>query len=206
MECRYAISRFCRRGHRSSSALRLSQCACVSRRGTQRERKASQCRFRQRSRTVSPEQPDMWFLVAHRYFTIIVWQWSMFSHKVHVHTSVFHPCVLRLETTKTTGKNKFERGARANSPAHLSIYGCKNLDIIASFLIGLWARASRCACREAIRLGEREARTAKQPQGPAPARIRQVVFKQLFQLMEGRLTFVANNFSAGTTTYFTSKK
>ena len=117
MECRYAISRFCRRGHRSSSALRLSQCACVSRRGTQRERKASQCRFRQRSRTVSPEQPDMWFLVARRYFTIIVWQWSMFSHKVHVHTSVSHPCVLRLETTKTTGKNKFERGARANSPA-----------------------------------------------------------------------------------------
>ena len=30
---------------------------------------------------------------------------------------VFHPCVLRLETTRTTGKNNFERGARANSPA-----------------------------------------------------------------------------------------
>ena len=33
----------------------------------------------------------------------------------------FSPCVLRLETTRTTGKNNFERGARANSPAHLSI-------------------------------------------------------------------------------------
>ena len=55
---------------------------------------------------------------------------------------VFPPCVLRLETTRTTGKNNFERGARANSPAHLSIYVCKNLDIIVSFLIGLWARAS----------------------------------------------------------------
>ena len=36
---------------------------------------------------------------------------------------------------------------------------------------GKWARASRCACREAIRLGEREARTAKQPQGPAPINV-----------------------------------
>ena len=47
---------------------------------------------------------------------------------------------------------------------------------------GKWARASRCACREAIRLGEREARTAKQPQGPAPARIRQFVSNKLFPI------------------------
>ena len=42
-----------------------------------------------------------------------------------------------------------------------------------------------CACREAIRLGEREARTAKQPQGPAPARQRQVVSNSCFQSSEG---------------------
>ena len=47
-----------------------------------------------------------------------------------------------------------------------------------------WARASRCACREAIRLGEREARTAKQPQGPAPARQRPVVSNSCFQSSE----------------------
>ena len=33
---------------------------------------------------------------------------------------VSHPCVLRLETTRTTGKNNFERGAWANSPALFS--------------------------------------------------------------------------------------
>ena len=54
----------------------------------------------------------------------------------------FSPCVLRLETTRTTGKNNFERGARANSPAHLSSDVCMNPYIIVSFLIGLWARAS----------------------------------------------------------------
>ena len=48
--------------------------------------------------------------------------------------------------------------------------------------IGKWARARRCACREAIRLGERNARTAKQPQGPAPARQRQVVSNKLFPI------------------------
>ena len=41
-------------------------------------------------------------------------------------------------------------------------------------------RARRCACREAIRLGERKARTAKQPQGPAPAHQIQVVFTSCF--------------------------
>ena len=54
----------------------------------------------------------------------------------------FSPCVLRLETTRTTGKNNLERGARANSPAHLSSDVCMNPYIIVSFLIGLWVRAS----------------------------------------------------------------
>ena len=79
-----------------------------------------------------------------------IWRCSCMGHSIphfwhhdaHGRICVFHPCVLRLETTRTTGKNNFERGARANSPAHLSIYVCKNLDIIVSFLIGLWARAS----------------------------------------------------------------
>ena len=54
----------------------------------------------------------------------------------------FSPRILRLETTRATCKNNFERDARANSPAHLSTYICKNLDIIVSFWIGPWARAS----------------------------------------------------------------
>ena len=57
-----------------------------------------------------------------------------------------------------------------------------------SLRIGKWARARRCACREAIRLGEREARTAKQPQGPAPARQRQVVSNKLFPFYGRRCT------------------
>ena len=40
----------------------------------------------------------------------------------------FSPCVLRLETTGTTGKNNLERGARANSPANPVIeYAFKGL-------------------------------------------------------------------------------
>ena len=50
----------------------------------------------------------------------------------------FSPCVLRLETTGTTGKNNFERGARANSPASYRVPR-RN------------APVARCTCREAIR-------------------------------------------------------
>ena len=41
--------------------------------------------------------------------------------------------VLRLETTRTTGKNNFERGARANSPAHLIHLFPLDIDMVASF-------------------------------------------------------------------------
>ena len=61
-----------------------------------------------------------------------------------------------METTATTGKNNLGHPG-ATAPG---------------FMIGGW----EYACREAIRLGEREARTAKQPQGPVPAVKEEVVF------------------------------
>lgn len=50
----------------------------------------------------------------------------------------FSPCVLRLETTGTTGKNNLDRGARANTPASYRVPR-RN------------APVARCTCREAIR-------------------------------------------------------
>ena len=54
--------------------------------------------------------------------------------------SPHHSVVKVLETTGTTCKNNFERGARANSPALITTL--LEIDIIVSFLVGLWARAS----------------------------------------------------------------
>ena len=89
--------------------------------------------------------------------------------------SVFHRSSFVMETTKTTFKNNLVLRAHLEHSHFQNRY---------SLWIGKWARASRCACREAIRLGEREARTAKQPQGPAPVRQRQVVSNSCFQKSE----------------------
>ena len=45
---------------------------------------------------------------------------------------------------------------------------------------GFKSAAREYACREAIRLGEREARTAKQPQGPVRGEKEDVVFTSCF--------------------------
>ena len=64
------------------------------------------------------------------------------------------------ETTMTTDKNNFfNLGATAP---------------------GFKSAAREYACREAIRLGEREARTAKQPQGPVRGEKEEVVFTSCF--------------------------
>ena len=86
----------------------------------------------------------------------------------------FSPCVLRLETTGTTGKNNLERGARANSPAsyrvprrNAPVARCTWREAIRFPGKARSFRAAKVARGCAIRSGERSARTAKQPQGPA---------------------------------------
>ncbi len=52
---------------------------------------------------------------------------------------------------------------------------------------GFKSAAREYACREAIRLGEREARTAKQPQGPVRGEKEDVVFTSCFGCFQKNL-------------------